>query len=136
VFFYKRAQIFVGDVHGALGGKGLGEFTDMEQLTMFADYRVGGCKGSCNSIYSAYNDVTTHIAAIITQLLACPELVGGSSCNCRLKPVHKLSAERNPCSYPISCQVPVVLRSMGILAYSPDLEQHIASKQQVRLACM
>jgi hypothetical protein len=42
VFFYKRAQIFVGDVHGALGGQGLGEFTDMEHLTMFADYRVGG----------------------------------------------------------------------------------------------
>jgi hypothetical protein len=40
VFFYKRAQIFVADVFGAFKGKGLGYFHDMDQLTMFADYRV------------------------------------------------------------------------------------------------
>jgi hypothetical protein len=40
LFFYKRAQIFVADIYGAFGGKGLGEFTDMHKLTMFADYRV------------------------------------------------------------------------------------------------
>lgn len=40
VFFYKRAQIFVGDLWGAFGGAGLGEFTDIADLTMFPDYRV------------------------------------------------------------------------------------------------
>ncbi|KAI7835398.1 hypothetical protein COHA_010694 [Chlorella ohadii] len=40
LFFYKRAQIFVGDVWGAFHGAGLGRFTDIDQLTMFADYRV------------------------------------------------------------------------------------------------
>eukprot|EP00293_Proteomonas_sulcata_P008609 CAMPEP_0184293150 /NCGR_PEP_ID=MMETSP1049-20130417/4696_1 /TAXON_ID=77928 /ORGANISM="Proteomonas sulcata, Strain CCMP704" /LENGTH=367 /DNA_ID=CAMNT_0026601083 /DNA_START=249 /DNA_END=1354 /DNA_ORIENTATION=- len=40
VFFYKRAQIFVGDVWGALKGKGLGCFDDIAEITMFADYRV------------------------------------------------------------------------------------------------
>lgn len=30
----------MGDVYGAFGGKGLGAFTDIGQLTMFADYRV------------------------------------------------------------------------------------------------
>mmetsp|Transcript_49884 Transcript_49884/g.156129 ORF Transcript_49884/g.156129 Transcript_49884/m.156129 type:complete len:208 (+) Transcript_49884:448-1071(+) len=40
VFFYKRAQIFVGDVWGSLRGRGLGEFDDISSLTMFADYRV------------------------------------------------------------------------------------------------
>lgn len=40
VFFYKRAQIFAADVHGAFRGKGLGAFTDIAELTMFADYRV------------------------------------------------------------------------------------------------
>ncbi|GLC34374.1 hypothetical protein PLESTB_000736000 [Pleodorina starrii] len=40
VFLYKRAQIFVGDVYGAFGGEGLGTFWDIDQLTMFADYRV------------------------------------------------------------------------------------------------
>ena len=40
VRFYKRAQIFVGDVYGALKGQGLGRFADVGQLTMFADYRV------------------------------------------------------------------------------------------------
>lgn len=40
VFFYKRAQIFVGDLWGAYRGQGLGEFHDIDKLTMFADYRV------------------------------------------------------------------------------------------------
>jgi len=40
VFFYKRAQIFVADVWGALGGTGPAEFADIGELTMFADYRV------------------------------------------------------------------------------------------------
>lgn len=40
IFLYKRAQIFCGDVWGAFGGKGYGKFYDIENLTMFADYRV------------------------------------------------------------------------------------------------
>lgn len=40
MFFYKRAQIFVGDLWGAYRGQGLGEFHDIDKLTMFADYRV------------------------------------------------------------------------------------------------
>jgi len=40
VFFYKRAQIFVGDLYGAFQGSGIGAFNDFESLTMFADYRV------------------------------------------------------------------------------------------------
>ena len=35
-----RMQIFVGDVAGAFGGRGLGHFHDLHKLTMFADYRV------------------------------------------------------------------------------------------------
>ncbi len=40
VFLHKRAQIFVGDVWGSFGGKGLGQFHDIDQLTMFPDYAV------------------------------------------------------------------------------------------------
>jgi hypothetical protein len=40
VFFYKRAQIFVGDLWGAFQGQGLGFFHDIHKLTCFADYRV------------------------------------------------------------------------------------------------
>lgn len=40
VFFYKRAQLFAADLHAALGGKGLGGFRDMEELTAFADYKL------------------------------------------------------------------------------------------------
>ncbi|KAF2162723.1 hypothetical protein M409DRAFT_26960 [Zasmidium cellare ATCC 36951] len=36
----KRAQIFVADFWAALNGSGLGEFHDIDHLTMFADYRV------------------------------------------------------------------------------------------------
>jgi hypothetical protein len=39
VFFYKRAQIFAGDLYGAFRGRGLGEFTDLDQITTFPDYR-------------------------------------------------------------------------------------------------
>ncbi|MGB0387801.1 MAG: queuosine 5'-phosphate N-glycosylase/hydrolase [Ardenticatenaceae bacterium] len=40
VYLYKRAQILVGDLWGSFGGQGLGRFDDIDQLTMFADYRV------------------------------------------------------------------------------------------------
>lgn len=40
VFFYKRAQILAADLHEAFGGKHLGRFNDMDQLTAFADYKL------------------------------------------------------------------------------------------------
>lgn len=40
VAFYKRAQILVADIWCCYEGKGLGEFTNIDQITMFADYRV------------------------------------------------------------------------------------------------
>jgi Potential Queuosine, Q, salvage protein family len=40
VFFYKRAQLLASDLHGALGGKGLGSFRDLKELTAFADYKL------------------------------------------------------------------------------------------------
>ncbi|RUS85441.1 hypothetical protein EGW08_006774 [Elysia chlorotica] len=40
VGLYKRAQILVGDVWGCCEGQGLGEFTDINTITMFADYRI------------------------------------------------------------------------------------------------
>eukprot|EP00743_Colponemidia_sp_Colp-15_P002424 GILK01002628.1.p1 GENE.GILK01002628.1~~GILK01002628.1.p1 ORF type:complete len:325 (+),score=45.16 GILK01002628.1:32-976(+) len=48
VFFYKRAQIFVGDVWGAFSKQGLGQFGDMEEITMFADYRVPQILRACS----------------------------------------------------------------------------------------
>ena len=40
VFFYKRAQILVGDLYSAFRGESYGKFVDIGKLTMFADYRV------------------------------------------------------------------------------------------------
>jgi len=40
VYFWKRAQIFPNDIHFALSGKGLGEFANMNELTIFADYKL------------------------------------------------------------------------------------------------
>lgn len=43
VFFYKRAQILVGDIWAAYGKSSPPHpygFHDIDQLTMFADYRV------------------------------------------------------------------------------------------------
>ncbi len=40
IHFYKRAQILIGDIYGKFNGSGLGEFKDIQELTMFPDYRV------------------------------------------------------------------------------------------------
>ena len=40
VFFYKRAQIFAADLYGAFNGKKWGQFTDIDKLTTFADYKL------------------------------------------------------------------------------------------------
>lgn len=40
VAIYKRAQILVGDIWACYRGEGLGHFTDIQKITMFADYRV------------------------------------------------------------------------------------------------
>ena len=40
VRFYKRAQICVADLYGSFAGKSWGAFTDIEQLTAFADYKL------------------------------------------------------------------------------------------------
>jgi len=40
VRFFKRAQICVADLHGAFGGQRWGAFTDFNQLTVFADYKL------------------------------------------------------------------------------------------------
>ena len=37
---YKRAQILAADMHLALGGQGLADFDDLDQLTIFADNMV------------------------------------------------------------------------------------------------
>ncbi len=40
VRFYKRAQICVADIYGAFGGKQWGTFTNLDKLTIFADYKL------------------------------------------------------------------------------------------------
>ena len=39
VLILKRAQILVADIWGCYQGQGLGQFDDIDELTMFADYR-------------------------------------------------------------------------------------------------
>ncbi|HLC44411.1 MAG TPA: queuosine salvage family protein [Patescibacteria group bacterium] len=40
VHFYKRAQILVGDIWGAFGGRGIGRIDNIGYLTAFADYKI------------------------------------------------------------------------------------------------
>ncbi|XP_032673897.1 queuosine salvage protein [Odontomachus brunneus] len=40
VSFYKRAQILIGDIWTCFKGRGIGEFHDINSITMFADYRI------------------------------------------------------------------------------------------------
>ncbi len=38
--FYKRAQIFAGDLYGCFAGRSYGEFHDIGRLTVFPDYKL------------------------------------------------------------------------------------------------
>jgi hypothetical protein len=40
VRFYKRAQICVADIHGIFAGERWGRLSDLDQLTVFADYKL------------------------------------------------------------------------------------------------
>lgn len=40
ISIYKRAQILIGDIWACFKGQGLGEFHDIESISMFADYRI------------------------------------------------------------------------------------------------
>lgn len=40
VYIYKRAQILVGDLWACFRCQGFGKFDDIDEITMFADYRV------------------------------------------------------------------------------------------------
>lgn len=40
VCIYKRAQILIGDIWACFQGKDKGEFKDINEITMFADYRI------------------------------------------------------------------------------------------------
>lgn len=40
VSFYKRAQILIADIWACFEGEGMGKFTDIDSITMFADYRI------------------------------------------------------------------------------------------------
>ena len=42
VFFWKRAQLFVADLHAAFSGQGWGRYDDIHELTAFADYKLPG----------------------------------------------------------------------------------------------
>lgn len=37
--FLKRAQILIGDLWSCFSGQGIGKFTDIDEITAFADYR-------------------------------------------------------------------------------------------------
>ena len=55
VFIMKRAQILVADIWAAFRGEGYGEFTDINKITMFADYRVPQALASLGMIvYDEY----------------------------------------------------------------------------------
>ena len=40
IYLYKRAQLLVADLYGAFEGHGYGEFLDLDQVTIFADYKL------------------------------------------------------------------------------------------------
>ena len=58
-FFYKRAQIFIGDIYAAFNGKNIGKFNNISLLTTFPDYRVPQLLNSLDII--KYSNKLTNI---------------------------------------------------------------------------
>lgn len=110
VFFYKRAQIFIGDLYGAFGGQGLGHFHDIGQLTMFA----GACTcsvGLCEWLSNVDRLVTNecrHQHVILQHV-------------CLTYAWHCVFVFGLHADY----RVPVVLRLMGVLQYSQQLADKV-----------
>jgi hypothetical protein len=107
VFLYKRAQIFVGDVFGAFNGQGLGQFDDIDKLTMFADYRCARARLPAPWL-PAWN--------------SCPPASSQPACMHNPTQRQRLTG---PC--PAARRVPVVLRVMGVLQYSAELEEQVGA---------
>lgn len=55
VYFLKRAQLMVADLALAFEGKGLGHFSGLEMLTIFADNVLPMCSGSMASCFMKTN---------------------------------------------------------------------------------
>ncbi|ETO23699.1 hypothetical protein RFI_13480 [Reticulomyxa filosa] len=67
-FFYKRAQIFVGDICMAFENKGIGYFHNIHQITCFADYRIPQLLQSLGIIqYSERLQTIIHSKKLIPQ---------------------------------------------------------------------
>lgn len=56
----KRAQILISDLWACFNQEGLGEFTDIDEITMFADYRVPQILHNLGTI-SYSKTLTAHI---------------------------------------------------------------------------
>ena len=87
VFLYKRAQIFVGDLFGALvGGSGLGAFHDIDQLTMFADYRVPALL--------RHEGILQYSESLAARVDGLEELPAGSADECEIRAAAVVAVER------------------------------------------
>lgn len=40
IHFYKHSQLLISHIYNKFSGKGIGEFSDIDELTVFADYRI------------------------------------------------------------------------------------------------
>jgi len=91
VYFLKRAQIFAADLHYAfIGDTGtvadVCTFTDIDKLTMFADYRVPQVLNYLNLIhYDAY---------LSQELLSNPHFLPGSQLECEIRGYSILAVEK------------------------------------------
>lgn len=79
VFFYKRAQIFAGDLYGAFGGQGLGAFRDVAQLTMFAGELPAACAPPGRPAPAARAS-QTDAGTRCVQTIACRRFCGRRAC--------------------------------------------------------
>ena len=73
VAFYKRAQILIADVWACCEGEGLGAFTDIDDITMFADYRcvTMGTEQLFNSMYGLGSSVSIQSIANVVPIRLC-----------------------------------------------------------------
>ena len=82
VAFYKRAQILIADVWACCEGEGLGAFTDIDDITMFADYRsVTMATGkSFDSVFGLFSFSTINCKCLVAIIWLC--VIGSTDVKC------------------------------------------------------
>lgn len=117
-------QIFVGDVYGAFQGLGLGAFSDMGCLTMFADYRV--------PVVLQVFGILEYSEDLEAAIRSRQEVAAGSEMECQIRAASIVAVER--IRQRLQNKLAKELEDSAQTAPSPEFEQPATSSKSTDAA--